>query len=223
MLSLGGVDHLTGGTKAEGRVTCDALLRLCNGEAVELTIDGGAEVVVQAGQAADRRRRDRTPHARRLRLGHHRHVRGAVARAGRRGGRRRRPHHRRGQRAPGGQGAGLARHRHPDQGPPLDARALFPGRRARARLGRHEYRGPADDPRPLACQERRAPGPDPADGVDHRRAIRLLRPRRRPRAAKGRPARRADTLGRPDRRELRTGAVHRAVHGRRRRQPARPA
>lgn len=51
MLSLGGVDHLTGGSKAEGRVTCDALLRLCNREPVSLSIDGGAEVVVQAGQA----------------------------------------------------------------------------------------------------------------------------------------------------------------------------
>ena len=51
MLSLGGVEHLTGGTKPEGRVTCDALLRLCNREAVELAIDGGASVVVQAGQA----------------------------------------------------------------------------------------------------------------------------------------------------------------------------
>ncbi|MBW4707520.1 6-hydroxynicotinate reductase [Roseobacter sp. YSTF-M11] len=48
MLSLGGVDHLTGGTKAEGRKTCDALLRLCNKEAVELTVDGGSAVVVQA-------------------------------------------------------------------------------------------------------------------------------------------------------------------------------
>ena len=36
MLSLGGVEHLTGGSKKEGRVTCDALLRLCNREAVEL-------------------------------------------------------------------------------------------------------------------------------------------------------------------------------------------
>ena len=51
MLSLGGVDHLTGGSKAEGRVTCDALLRLCNREAVELSIEGGAVVIVQAGQA----------------------------------------------------------------------------------------------------------------------------------------------------------------------------
>ncbi|QFT59950.1 6-hydroxynicotinate reductase [Sulfitobacter sp. THAF37] len=51
MLSLGGVDHLTGGEKSEGRVTCDTLLRLCNGEAVELSIDGGSTVVVQAGAA----------------------------------------------------------------------------------------------------------------------------------------------------------------------------
>ena len=50
MLSLGGVEHLTGGSKAEGRVTCDALLKLCNREAVELTIDDGATVEVQAGQ-----------------------------------------------------------------------------------------------------------------------------------------------------------------------------
>jgi len=50
MLSLGGVEHLTGGSKPEGRVTCDALLRLCNGEAVALDIDGGANIVVQAGQ-----------------------------------------------------------------------------------------------------------------------------------------------------------------------------
>ncbi len=51
MLSLGGVDHLTGGTKPEGRATCDALMRLCNCEPVTLSIDGGAEVVVQAGAA----------------------------------------------------------------------------------------------------------------------------------------------------------------------------
>lgn len=51
MLSLGGVDHLTGGSKAEGRVTCDALLRLCNREAVEVEIEDGARVVIQAGQA----------------------------------------------------------------------------------------------------------------------------------------------------------------------------
>ncbi len=48
MLSLGGVHHLTGGSKKEGVVTCDALLALCNREAVELSIDGGSTVVVQA-------------------------------------------------------------------------------------------------------------------------------------------------------------------------------
>nr|WP_323777124.1 6-hydroxynicotinate reductase [Amylibacter sp.] len=51
MLSLGGVDHLTGGSKKEGRVTCDALLALCNCEPVELSIDDGAVVIVQAGVA----------------------------------------------------------------------------------------------------------------------------------------------------------------------------
>jgi hypothetical protein len=50
MLSLGGVHHLTGGSKKEGRVTCDALLQLSNGKAVELTIDGGETVIVQAGK-----------------------------------------------------------------------------------------------------------------------------------------------------------------------------
>ncbi|MGB8815559.1 MAG: 6-hydroxynicotinate reductase, partial [Paracoccaceae bacterium] len=51
MLSLGGVHHLTGGSKAEGRVCCAAMLSLCNGEAVEVVIDGGSRVVVQAGAA----------------------------------------------------------------------------------------------------------------------------------------------------------------------------
>jgi hypothetical protein len=51
MLSLGGVHHLTGGSKKEGRVTCKTLLDICNKEAVELSIDDGATVIVQAGQA----------------------------------------------------------------------------------------------------------------------------------------------------------------------------
>jgi CO/xanthine dehydrogenase Mo-binding subunit/aerobic-type carbon monoxide dehydrogenase small subunit (CoxS/CutS family) len=50
MLSIGGVRHLTGGSKKEGNATCEAMLQLANGEAVELTIDGGHSVVVQAGQ-----------------------------------------------------------------------------------------------------------------------------------------------------------------------------
>ncbi|WP_299420468.1 6-hydroxynicotinate reductase [uncultured Shimia sp.] len=51
MMSLGGVDHLTGGSKSEGRVTCDVLLQLLNRAPVVLDVEGGAEVVVQAGAA----------------------------------------------------------------------------------------------------------------------------------------------------------------------------
>jgi hypothetical protein len=51
MLSLGGVRHLTGGSKREGNVTCDAMLRLANKQPVEMKIDDGASVVVQAGAA----------------------------------------------------------------------------------------------------------------------------------------------------------------------------
>jgi len=50
MLSLGGVHHLTGGSKPEGRVTCETLLALSNGQAVELTVDDGATVIVAAGR-----------------------------------------------------------------------------------------------------------------------------------------------------------------------------
>jgi 6-hydroxynicotinate reductase len=51
MLSIGGVRHLTGGSKKEGTVTCDALLELCGGKPVEMAIDSGHVVVVQAGAA----------------------------------------------------------------------------------------------------------------------------------------------------------------------------
>ena len=51
MLSLGGVHHLTGGSKKEGRITCDVMMALGNKQAVELSIDGGAQLVVQAGKA----------------------------------------------------------------------------------------------------------------------------------------------------------------------------
>ena len=50
MLSLGGVNHLTHGGKKEGRVTCQALMDLSNGRAVEMTVDDGATFVVQAGR-----------------------------------------------------------------------------------------------------------------------------------------------------------------------------
>jgi hypothetical protein len=51
MLSLGGVHHLTGGSKKEGRVTLDAMQLLGNKKLVELSIDGGAQLQIQAGQA----------------------------------------------------------------------------------------------------------------------------------------------------------------------------
>ncbi len=51
MMALGGVHHLTGGSKKEGRVTCDALMQLSNGKPVELAVDGGVAIVVEAGQA----------------------------------------------------------------------------------------------------------------------------------------------------------------------------
>ena len=50
MLSLGGVRHLPGGSRREGTAPCDALLNLCNGNAVELAIDDGAKVMVQSGK-----------------------------------------------------------------------------------------------------------------------------------------------------------------------------
>jgi hypothetical protein len=50
MFSLGGVRHLTGGSRHEGTATCETLLDLCNGKAVELRIDEGAKVVVEAGK-----------------------------------------------------------------------------------------------------------------------------------------------------------------------------
>ena len=52
MLSLGGVRHLTGGEKAEGRVTCAALLSLCNREPVEMTIDGDVPFSIILGAVA---------------------------------------------------------------------------------------------------------------------------------------------------------------------------
>jgi len=50
MLALGGVRHLTGGSKKEGVVTCDTLLKLCNKESVELAVEGGARLTVAAGK-----------------------------------------------------------------------------------------------------------------------------------------------------------------------------
>jgi hypothetical protein len=51
MLSLGGVHHLTGGSKKEGRVTCDMMMDLGNRKPVELEIEGGAKLLIEAGKA----------------------------------------------------------------------------------------------------------------------------------------------------------------------------
>jgi hypothetical protein len=51
MLALGGVRHLTGGSKKEGVVACDTLLALCNKAPVELAVAGGARLTIQAGRA----------------------------------------------------------------------------------------------------------------------------------------------------------------------------
>ena len=51
MLSLGGVHHLTGGSKKEGRVTMEMMQALGNKQPVEFTIDGGSQLLIQAGKA----------------------------------------------------------------------------------------------------------------------------------------------------------------------------
>ena len=51
MLSLGGVHHLTGGSKKEGRITAEMMQLLGNKQAVEVTIDGGSQLIIQAGRA----------------------------------------------------------------------------------------------------------------------------------------------------------------------------
>jgi hypothetical protein len=50
MLSLGGVHHITSGNKKEGRVTVEMMQALGNKHAVELMIDGGSDIVIQAGR-----------------------------------------------------------------------------------------------------------------------------------------------------------------------------
>ncbi len=50
-LSLGGVHHLTAGSKREGRITCDLMMAMGNREPVDLEIEGGAHLRVQAGEA----------------------------------------------------------------------------------------------------------------------------------------------------------------------------
>jgi hypothetical protein len=49
-LSVGGVHHLTGGSRREGRIACEMMMALGNQQPVELVIEGGATVTVQAGK-----------------------------------------------------------------------------------------------------------------------------------------------------------------------------
>ncbi len=51
MLSLGGVNHLTGNGRRAGLATMRALLGLCDGSSVDLEIDGGSALTLQAGTA----------------------------------------------------------------------------------------------------------------------------------------------------------------------------
>lgn len=51
MLSLGGVNHLTGGSKREGLMTMRMLLALCSGEPAELEVEDGSSLVLRAGRA----------------------------------------------------------------------------------------------------------------------------------------------------------------------------
>uniref|UniRef100_UPI002FE2DDFC 6-hydroxynicotinate reductase n=1 Tax=Noviherbaspirillum sp. TaxID=1926288 RepID=UPI002FE2DDFC len=51
MLSLGGVHHLTGGSKKEGRLTVEMMQLLGNKQPADLSIDGGSQILIQAGRA----------------------------------------------------------------------------------------------------------------------------------------------------------------------------
>ena len=50
MLSLGGVHHLTGGSKKQGRMALELMHVLGNQQAAEVQIEGGAQLRLQAGQ-----------------------------------------------------------------------------------------------------------------------------------------------------------------------------
>ena len=135
MLSIGGVHHLTGGTKSEGRVTCETLLDLCNGKEVALTIDEGAINRCRCRKISRREWPAGRTHARGLRLGHHRHVCQTMVRQSGRSRSCGRSHHRRALRTPSRQNAGRSRnrYRHRTAVAPLPA-AIFRSRN-RERVG----------------------------------------------------------------------------------------
>ena len=167
MLSLGGVHHLTGGSKAEGNATCDALMKLCNKEAVELSIDGGSTIVVQANRppiidgAAEERMRVGCGSAvtgifakQWLGLADEvvvvdEHITGVFT------------EHQAGKLLDVRPSGLKIRGRKSNSGP------LFQGCRARPRVGRHESQGPARDHQGLRRQVRVA-GSAAVHGLDHR-------------------------------------------------------
>ena len=140
MLSLGGVHHLTGGSKKEGRVTCETMLAL---------------VQQRAGRADDRRRRDASScrpasapvvngvREERMRVGcgsatigifaqqWHGHVDEVIVV----------DDHITGvlTEHQAGRFLDMRAGRHPRARPQVDAGALLPGRQSRARLGRHRH------------------------------------------------------------------------------------
>ena len=112
--------------------------------------------------------------------------------------------------------------RHPRARPEVDAGALLPGRQSRARAGAAPTSPIRSRSSSVGREARRAAGPAPADGLDHRRGLRAwfvlddaLAPLPAEMPAGGAACRRAD------RRELRAFALLGALHRRRRRQPAR--
>ena len=116
---------------------------------------------------------------------------------------------------------GMRADRPQDEGPPLDSRPLFPGRRARHRLGRHEHLRSAVDPCAFRSEDRQA-RPDDADGRRRPASMRLLSARRGVCARRRRRCRRrcAPPVERI-RENCEPALVHGAVHGRRRRLAAR--
>ena len=222
-LALGGVHHLTGGSKKEGRIACEMMMALGNKQPVELEIEGGARVVVPA---------DKPPivdgvEEQRMRVGCGSatigifaqqwfghvdevvvvddHITGVLS------------EHQAGKfldMAP--------------SGIQVRGRKSTPGRYFQVANPGSGWGG-TDITEPLSIVEswdaeaRRAARPAPADGLDHRRGLGLVRPRRRPRAAPGRDAGAGAPRRRPHRRELRAFALLGALRRRRRRHRCAPA
>ena len=119
-------------------------------------------------KAPYRRRYARRADAGRLRLRRHRHVRLAMEGPRGRCGGGGRSHYRRCLGASGRKGHRLAGYGHQHSRPSLDAGPLFPRRRTRSWLGRHQYRGPAEHSRPLEGKERRPARSVRPHGLHHR-------------------------------------------------------